>query len=199
MESLLPNEQKLFDCIRGYLFVHQYPPSIRELPGLFGRKSIKQVQDLLEQLREKGYVDWQDKQARPYQLLVGNMPLRGVIQAGYVVEQPTDISSYIDVSGARYKLEDYALLVQGDSMIDAHICDGDFVIIRPIEDAQSLEPGTITAVLVDGKDTTLKYLYEEDGLVVLKAANRKYKTQRFEAERVQPLGLLVGLHRSYGK
>lgn len=199
MEPLLPNEQKLFDCIRGFLFVHQYPPSVRELPGLFGRKSMKQVQDLLEQLREKGYVAWQDKQARTYQLLVGNMPLRGVIQAGYVVEQPTDMSSYIDVSGARYKLQDYALQVQGDSMIDAYICDGDFVIIRPIKNTQDVKPGTITAVLVDGEDTTLKYLYEEDGLVVLKAANRKYKTQRFEAARVQPLGILVGLHRSYEK
>ena len=199
MELLLPNEQKLFDCIREYLFVHQYPPSVRELRGLFGRKSTKQIQDLLDQLQKKGYVDWQNKQSRTYQLLVGNMPLHGAIQAGYVVEQPTDLSSYIDVSGARYRVQDYALQVQGDSMIDAHICDGDFVIIRPSKETQTLKPGAITAVLVDGKDTTLKYLYEEDGLIVLKAANRKYKTQRFEPERVQPLGLLVGLHRSYEK
>ncbi|PZV13327.1 MAG: repressor LexA [Leptolyngbya sp.] len=199
MEPLLPNEQKLLDCIREYFFANQCSPSIQNLINLFGKKSRSQIQKLLDQLREKGYVDWQDNQSRTYQLLVGNMPLRGVIQAGYVVEQPTDVSSYIDVSGARYKLEDYALQVQGDSMIDAHICDGDFVIIRPIEDTQGVKPGTIAAVLVDGKDTTLKYLYEEDGWVVLKAANREYETQRFEAERVQLQGILVGLHRSYEK
>ena len=197
MEPLLPNEQKLFDCLREHLFERQYPPAIRELTHRFGRKSSKQVQELLEQLRGKGYVDWQDKQARTYKLLVGNMPLRGVIQAGYVVEQPTNLSSYIDVSSSRYKLQDYALQVQGDSMINAHICDGDFVIIRPIKDTQRLKPGTIAAVLVEGEGTTLKYFYEEDGWVVLKADNLEYHPQIFESSRIQPQGVLVGLHRSY--
>jgi repressor LexA len=159
---------------------------------------MKQIQGLLEGLREKGYINWKDNQARTYQLLVGNMPLRGAIQAGYVVEQP-DLYAYIDVSGARYKVQDYALQVLGDSMIDAHICSGDFVIIRPIVDIEGLKPGTITAILVAGEGTTLKHLYQEDDWVVLKAANQKYKPQRFEASRVEPQGILVGLHRSYNQ
>jgi repressor LexA len=197
MEPLLQDEQNLFDSIRGYLFTHQYPPSVRELIDLSDCRSSDRVQRLLKQLREKGYLDWRDKQSRTYQLLVGNMPLCGVIQAGYVEQQPSDLSTYIDVSGAQYKIQDYALKVQGDSMSDAHICDGDFVIIRPVKEIESLKPGTITAVWVEGEGTTLKYLYQKDGWVTLKAANSKYKSQKFEPNHVQPQGVLVGLHRIY--
>lgn len=197
MEPLLEKEQKLFDCIREYIFAHQHPPTVRELPGLFGRKSMKQVQDLLNQLREKGYVDWKDRQARTYRLLVGNMPLRGVIQAGYVVEQPSDLCSYIDVSGSQYQLTDYALRVAGESMIDSHICNDDFAIIRPIQDIKNLKLETIAAVWVEGEGATLKYVHQADGWIVLKAANREYKPQRYESSRVHIQGILVGLHRRY--
>ncbi len=197
MEPLLPDEQRLFDSIRGHLFTHQYPPSVRELISLSSRKSSDGIQRLLNQLREKGYIDWKNNQSRTYQLLVGNMPLRGVIQAGYVVDQPSDLSTYIDVSGTQYELQDYALQVQGDSMIESHICDGDFVIIRPSEGLDSLKPGTITAVWVEGEGTTLKHVYQEDRWIVLEAANERYKSQRFESSQVQPQGVLVGLHRFY--
>ena len=65
------------------------------------------MQTLLEQLREKEYIAWDSNKSRTYQLIAGNMPLRGVIQAGYVVEQPTDCHTYIDVSAAQYKIQDY--------------------------------------------------------------------------------------------
>lgn len=197
MEPLLPNELRLFECIRSYLLTHRYAPSVRDLPKLLNDKSMLKVQRLMESLREKGYIDWEDKQPRTYRLLVGNMPMRGVIQAGYVVEQPVEVNDYIDVSGASYQPDDYALKVQGDSMIENHICEGDYVIIRPVSVPSTLKPGTIAAVWVDGEGATLKHLYQEDGFFLLKPGNRTYKTQIVEMGRAQVQGKLVGLHRVY--
>lgn len=199
MEPLLPDEQKLFNSIRGYLFEHQYPPSVRDLISLSGRKSSDSIQRSLKHLREKGYINWTNGQSRTYHMTVGNMPLRGAIQAGYVEQQPSDITTYIDVSGAQYKSEDYALQVRGDSMIDAHIRDGDFAIIRPVKEINELEQGKITAVWVEGEGTTLKYLYKEDGRIILRAANAEYNPQSFDPSQVQPQGVLIGLHRTYDK
>lgn len=84
-------------------------------------------------------------------------------------------------------------------MVDSHICEGDFVILRPVKDIESLKPGTITAIWVEGGGTTLKHLYLEDGTVTLKAANKKYQPQSFEASQVHPQGVLVGLHRRYDR
>lgn len=199
MERLLPDEQMLFDSIRGHLFTHKYPPSIKELIELSGRRSTDKVQRLLNQLREKEYIAWESGRSRTYQLIAGNMPLRGVVQAGYVEEHPSDSPTYIDVSGTHYRLQDYALKVQGDSMVGEHICDGDFVILRPVKDIKSLKPGTVTAVWVEGVGTTLKYLYQEKGVITLKAANKNYKPQKFQSNQVRPQGTLLGLLRSYNQ
>lgn len=197
METLLPDEKRLFDSMREYFFVHRHSPSIRELIELSEYTSSNKVQSLLSQLREKEYIDWTDKQNRTFRLIAGNMPLRGVIQAGYVEQPSSDLSTYIDIPGTQYTVQDYALEVQGDSMIDDHICDGDFVIIRPIKELDSLKPGTITAVWVEGGGTTLKRVSLEGKRVLLKPANAEYETQNFEASQVQPQGILIGLHRTY--
>lgn len=196
-QLLLDDEKKLLDSIRSHFFAYGYSPSIQELVESFGRKSRKEIQSLLDQLQEKGYVDREKNKSRSIRLIAGNIPLRGVIQAGYVEEQPSRLSEYIDVSGAQYTVDDYALEVKGDSMIDAHIRDGDFVILRPIKEIDQLKAGTITAVWVEGSGTTLKYLYQEGHLVILEAANKKYEPQKFSADQVYPQGVLVGLHRIY--
>lgn len=197
METLLLNEKKLFELMREYFFLHQHPPSVRELIDLSEYTSSDKVQKILSQLREKEYIDWTDRQNRTYRLIAGNMPLRGVIQAGYVEQPSPDLSSYIDIPGTQYRVQDYALKVQGDSMIGDHICDGDFVIIRPNKELDSLKPGTITAVWIEGGGTTLKRLYWDDKQVLLKPSNPEYETQIFEASQVQPQGILIGLHRNY--
>lgn len=197
MEQLLGDEQKLLDCIRSHFFLHRYPPTTRELVDLFGKKSMDGVQNLLNQLQEKGYVGREKGLPRSIQLLAGNIPLRGVIQAGYVEEPTHNTPAYIDVSGAQYTVQDYALQVSGDSMIDAHICDGDFAILRPVKEIDKLKEGNITAVWVEGSGTTLKYVYRNDDLVILKPANKQYEPQEFEASKVHPQGVLIGLHRTY--
>lgn len=199
MQQLLSAERKLFDCLREYLFVYGYSPSIGDLKKMWEEPSSSKTQQVLRQLRAKGYVDWDRNKPRTYRLTAGNIPLQGVIQAGYVFEQPV-FSAYVDVPNMQYRLQDYALEVRGDSMKEAQICDGDLVILRPIQQIDSLKPGTITAVWVEDEvGTTLKHIFHDGDHVLLQPANREYESRRYLSHHVHPQGMFVGLHRSYSR
>ena len=90
--------------------------------------------------------------------------------------------------------EHYALEVDGDSMIDAGILDGDTVII---ERCESAENGTIVVALIDDQEATLKRLRRRGGSIALEPANATHKTQIFGPDRVKLQGRLVGLIRNY--
>jgi repressor LexA len=88
----------------------------------------------------------------------------------------------------------FALEVKGDSMIDAGILEGDFVIIRRTDDAQS---GEIVVALVDDEEATLKRLRRRGQSIALEAANPRYETRIFGPDRVKVQGVLAGLYRRY--
>jgi repressor LexA len=88
----------------------------------------------------------------------------------------------------------FALEVKGDSMIDAGILEGDFVIIRRTDDAQS---GDIVVALVDDEEATLKRLRKRGQSIALEAANPNYETRIFGPDRVKVQGVLAGLYRRY--
>jgi repressor LexA len=110
----------------------------------------------------------------------------------------TDVEEYIDLSLSALTPNDYALRVQGDSMIDAHIVEGDLVIMRPVKDPQLVKNGTIVAAYIEGKDkgTTLKHFHRRGNKVTLKPANPKHDPITASAENVTIQGVLVGVWRS---
>lgn len=123
------------------------------------------------------------------------LPLYGKIAAGTPIEALRDYSNTINVPASLCGTGDhYALTVEGDSMIEAGILDGDTVIIRRCERA---ETGTIVVALVDGFEVTLKRLRQVRGSVALEPANARYETRIFGPDRVAIQGRLVGLLRSY--
>jgi len=123
------------------------------------------------------------------------LPLYGRIAAGTPIEALRDYSNYVDVPAALMGTgEHYALEVDGDSMIDAGILDGDTVII---ERCESAENGTIVVALIDNEEATLKRLRRKGGAVALEPANKAYETRIFPPERVTIQGRLVGLLRRY--
>ncbi|MEQ8357816.1 MAG: transcriptional repressor LexA [Kiloniellaceae bacterium] len=123
------------------------------------------------------------------------LPLYGRIAAGTPIEALRDYSNYVDVPAAIMGSgEHYALEVDGDSMIDAGILDGDTVII---ERCESAENGTIVVALVDNEEATLKRLRRKGGAIALEPANPTYETRIFPPERVTIQGRLVGLLRRY--
>ncbi len=123
------------------------------------------------------------------------LPLYGRIAAGTPIEALRDHNSYVGVpSSILGNGEHYALEVDGDSMIDAGILDGDTVLI---ERTETSENGTIVVALVDNEEATLKRIRRKGGAIALEPANKNYETRIFPPERVKIQGRLVGLIRRY--
>jgi repressor LexA len=123
------------------------------------------------------------------------LPLYGRIAAGTPIAALRDYDNFIDVPVAMLGSgEHYALEVDGDSMIDAGIYDGDTVVI---ERTDTVENGAIAVALVDNEEATLKRVRRKSGAIALEPANKSYETRIFPPERVKIQGRLVGLLRSY--
>ncbi len=123
------------------------------------------------------------------------LPLYGKIAAGTPIEALRDHANSIDIPASMLGSGNhYALTVEGDSMIDAGIHDGDTVVIRSCESADA---GTIVVALVDDMEVTLKRLRRKGASIALEPANKKYETRIFPPDRVKVQGRLVGLLRSY--
>ena len=113
-----------------------------------------------------------------------------------MVEAFADVTEeHLDLSSLPIKARDYALRVRGDSMVDALIDNGDFVIMRPVEDPSSVKDGTIVAARVESA-TTLKYLYRQGDDIVLKPANANYEPMVYAAQEVDIQGRLLAVWRS---
>ena len=123
------------------------------------------------------------------------LPLYGRIAAGLPIEALRDQSNTIDVPASLLgRGEHYALEVEGDSMIEVGIHDGDTAIIARAEEAEN---GAIVVALVDGQEVTLKRLRRKGNSVALESANPRYATRIFGPDRVQVQGRLIGLLRRY--
>lgn len=157
--------------IRAFYFKERRIPTYREVATLFNYKSPAPAQYLISKLIEFGVLDKDEKgNLIPKTLL--NIPHLGTIKAGYPMTAFPTHDDSIDVF--RY-LQDatgdvYFLTVSGDSMIEAHIDDGDKVIIDP---NRTVKNGDIVAAIVDN-DWTIKYYHNIEGRIELRPANKKY-------------------------
>jgi repressor LexA len=123
------------------------------------------------------------------------LPLYGRIAAGTPIEALRDNSTMIEVPAAILgRGEHYALEVEGDSMVNAGILDGDTVLI---ERADTAENGSIVVALIDNSEATLKRLRRKGDSIALEPANPAYETRIFGPDRVRIQGRLVGLMRRY--
>ena len=124
------------------------------------------------------------------------LPLMGRIAAGVPIEAISEVSHHVAVPGTMLtgREHHYALEVTGDSMIDAGINDGDVVVIREQDTA---ETGDIIVALVDDQEATLKRYRRKGAMIALEAANPAYETRLLPEDRVRIQGRLVGLIRSY--
>ncbi len=124
------------------------------------------------------------------------LPLYCGITTGTSIETLRKTSTLVEVPAGMIGRDDeyYALIVEGDSMVEAGILDGDTVLIRRCERAEN---GAIVVSLVDGREVTLKRLRRKGASIALEPANGKYETRIFCPDRVKVQGVLVGLLRTY--
>ena len=125
-----------------------------------------------------------------------SIPLWGKIAAGTPIDaiSTPDYNMDVPMSMLGNAKEHYALEVEGDSMIEAGILEGDTVLIEKCNTARD---GDIVVALVDREETTLKTLYKKSGEIHLEPENKDFKTQKYTADRVVVQGRLVGLLRKY--
>lgn len=123
------------------------------------------------------------------------LPLWGAIAAGTPIEAMRNSSEFVEIPTSLLGPgEHYALEVEGDSMVDAGILDGDVVVLRYSEQAEN---GSIVVALVNNEEVTLKRLRRKGVSVALEPANKEYETRVFDADKVRIQGVLVGLVRKY--
>jgi repressor LexA len=215
-KGLSERQQRILEFIDSFQKDNGYPPSIREIRDHTRITSTSVVNYYLVQLQEMGYIERDDHVSRGIRLVqpisrainglgqaVSEMlqiPILGRIVAGSPVPVPSsdfsyfDAESMVDVASSLLPSGElnsklYALEVQGDSMIDAMVYNGDIVIMKPAQEALN---GEMVAVwLRDKEETTLKYFYRENGQVRLQPANPSMQPIYQNASNVEIQGKVV--------
>jgi len=205
-------KQRIIDYIAATLRTRGYPPSVREIAVAVDLASTSAVHHHLSALEREGYLERGATRSRALRLtplaalrsgLTGELvpqvagqeshvlAIVGEIAAGGPIEAYQDVSETLSVPEMLAPSGDaYVLRVRGDSMVEAHIADGDFVVIRPQQTARN---GDIVVAQVEENAVTLKRFFREKGRVRLQPANEAYAPQYYEDVRIQ--GKLIGVIR----
>ena len=194
-------QNELFEWIKKYVKDFNHSPSIRQMMKAMGLKSPAPIQSRLKHLQDKGYISWQEGRARTLQLakdLVSNeIPVLGSVAAGGLIESFSDVSETLDMSEIMQKKGVFALTVNGDSMIDAFIADGDMVLMEPVIDKNYIRNGTIVSAMVPGSGTTLKYFLKKNNQIILEPANTNYEPIILDVNEVSIQGKLLAVWRKF--
>ena len=205
-------KQRIIDYIATTVRESGYPPSVREIAAAVGLASTSAVHHHLSALEKEGLLERDATQSRairltPAAMLTAGMggdglrraaegvgvgiPVLGEIAAGGPIEAYQDASETVTVPDIINTTSGtYVLRVRGDSMVDAHIMDGDLVVIR---EQQTAHDGDIVVAQVEENSVTLKRFFKERDRVRLQPANEAYEPQFYDDVRIQ--GKLVGVIR----
>ena len=197
LSPLTRKQRRVLDLIRDFVDENGYSPSVRELGELLGLAPAT-VQQHLDALQTKGYIDRtgaahgvtlaEEASAVTESIFV---PIVGTIAAGEPILAFEENEGRVTVPGTEGGSDEhFALRVQGDSMIDDHILDGDIVVIRR---QQTAENGDVVVALLEGGTATLKRLYRDDGRYRLQPANAELAP--VFVDRLDVQGIVTGIVR----
>jgi repressor LexA len=199
--KLTKRQKEILDFVSGFIEINGYSPSMEEIAEHFSFASLNAVYKHLEALESRGHLHRDANRARSIQLsqssaaAVRSLPLFGYIAAGRPIEaisnpETLDIpESFLPRRGSCFVLK-----VQGESMIDEHIQDGDYVVV---ESRENVSAGDIVVALVDGESVTLKKFFPEGDHIRLQPANPTIEPIVLEASRVRIQGKVVSVMRKY--
>jgi repressor LexA len=199
--KLTKRQKEILDFISQFIDRNGYSPSMEEIAEHFHFASLNAVFKHLAALESRGHLHRDANRARSIQLSppepsgVKNLPLFGQIAAGKPIEavstpETLQIPEYFLPRRGDY----YVLRVKGESMIDEHIQDGDFVIV---ESREAADPGDTVVALIDNENVTLKQFFPEGNLVRLQPANEALAPIMLEGARVKIQGVVVSVMRKY--
>jgi repressor LexA len=205
-QMVTERQRAILDYLRAFVDEHGYPPTVREIGEAVGLRSPSTVHAHLAQLERAGFLRRDPTKPRAIELTdrrreadappdVHRLPLVGEIAAGSPLLAEQNIEDYLAVpeplsAGG----EEFVLRVKGDSMVDAGILDGDFVVVQRRQDAEN---GQIVVALPGDDETadeaTVKRFFREDGRIRLQPENETLEP--IYADHVQVLGKVIGVFR----
>jgi repressor LexA len=201
--TLYKRQRQIVDFIAQYLQKNGYSPTLKEIADSIGVSSLATVHEHLQALQRKKVIRKHEGSVRGIELLDRtflkvadsvDLPVLGFIAAGSPIEPHRDPNATFKVSPEMIsgKRRSYVLQVKGESMIEDHIADGDYVVI---EETQDVHDGDIVVALLDNGLATLKRFYKEMTRVRLEPANSTMSP--IYATNVQIQGRVVGLIRKF--
>ena len=204
---LTKKQSKLYNFLKDKIKKTNVSPSFEEMKIAMGLKSKSGIQRLINGLIERGFIEKKDNKKRAINIvnnsvskknndLVINLPLLGSIVAGNPVEaiESSDENIQIPLHLISANKKNYVLKVEGDSMVNKGIVDGDKAIIEYCNDAEN---GDIVVALINDNEVTLKKLKKDKDKIYLIPANDNYKIQSFNSDEIKIQGKLKGIIRSY--
>ena len=192
---LTERQKEIYDFILEKIESRGYGPTVREIGAAFKIKSPNGVMCHLKALEKKGLIERQEFSARAIKLVGyhpagSGLPMLGLVAAGSPVEALAQ-DERLEFNELFGGADRYALRVTGESMIEDHIADGDYVVIHKRDTARN---GERVVAMIDG-DVTLKRYYEEGERIRLEPANGTMKPIMVPKGGAQVLGVLVGVVR----
>ncbi|MFK8113089.1 MAG: transcriptional repressor LexA [Rubripirellula sp.] len=194
--QLTDRQRSVYDMIRELIVGRGYGPTVREIGEHFGIKSPNGVMCHLRALERKGLIRRSPNKSRAIELMdpidrsVHSLPMVGLVAAG-----PTSLAieqhERVDFGEMLFKDDRFTLQVSGDSMIDAHIADGDYVVIKK---ADSAETGQMVVAQTSEGEATLKYWHPEGDRIRLQPANSSMEPIYVKDAKV--IGVAVGVVRN---
>jgi repressor LexA len=201
--ELTSTQKKVFIFLKNYLREKGFPPTLREIASHFGLKGPKAPQKTIAILERKGYLRRIPGGSRAIEILGGSpfhagqilsLPIVGRVRAGEPILAIENIEGYINLDKSLVSSEDVFLLrVQGDSMIEAHIQDGDFALVKPQPNAEN---GEIVVALIED-EATIKRIFMKKDLIRLEPANPSMEpiVVRKGEKKISIVGKVVGIFR----
>src|SRR4051812_33447263 len=202
MLPLTKRQREILDFLNDFIQQHGYAPSLEEIGHRFSLSSLATVHKHLTNLQEKGFIRRSWNRSRSVELLSARtgqraveLPMLGFVAAGAPIEAVASSETIAVPEDFVGRRETYVLRVEGDSMIDEQIRDGDFVVV---EDRKTADNGEMVIALLRGSDVTLKKFYRDPGgRIRLQPANTTMQPIFVDPEQVQVQGVVVGVMRKY--
>ena len=204
---LTKQQNKLYNFLKDKIKKTNVSPSFEEMKIAMGLKSKSGIQRLINGLIERGFIEKKDNKKRAINIvnnsvskknndLVIKLPLLGSIAAGNPIEaiENSDENIQIPLHLISANKKNYVLKVEGDSMVNKGIVDGDKAIVEYCNDAEN---GDIVVALINDNEVTLKKLKKDKDKIYLIPANDNYKIQSFNLNEIKIQGKLKGIIRSY--
>ncbi len=199
MRDLTKRQREIFDFILTSLREEGFIPSVREIGEAFGFASTNAVNTHLDALARKGYISRRPGAARNIEIAPDfliperGVPIVGRVAAGTPIDAIENLDGYLDLDSIYRRGQHYALRVRGDSMIEAGIWDGDYVIVRH---QPRVETGEIGVAILDGEATVKRFTWLENGGLMLVPANENYQSIIVGDDiEFSVGGKVVGMHR----